>query len=199
MGNGPFIWPPTPDFIPSRFHPFPLPLPMSSTTSFLRSRSTSPENFDDEPKPFDRYLRPDGHEPERLKYFRRVSRARCLLLFVALFALLGCFLTKGPIGPPYLGGKCQAAIFLAGIPKATSRTTISPVPGWTNTEDVVSPEEMATWAKVTHPDELFDKLERGETVDSKIIHQSWKTRHDLPARFTLWSREWQRLHGADWR
>jgi hypothetical protein len=176
----------------------PLTLPMSSTTSFLRSRSTSPETFDDEPKPFDRYLRPDGHELDRLRYFRRVSRVRCLLLFVALFAFLGCFLTKGPIGPPYLGGKCQAAIFLSGIPKASSSATLQ-AEWWRDSNNATTSEEMATWAKVTHPDELFEMLERGEAPHSKIIHQSWKTRHGLPAKFELWSREWQRLHGADWR
>src|SRR5277367_3490267 len=97
---------------------------MSSTTSFLlRSRSRSLENSDDESTPFDRYLRPDGHEPDRLRYFRRVSRARCLLLFVALVAFLGFFLRKGPIGPPYLSAKCQAAIILAGIPEVSSSAT----------------------------------------------------------------------------
>jgi hypothetical protein len=169
---------------------------MSSTTSFLlRSRSTSPADFD--PKPFDRYLRPDGHEPDRLRYFRRVSRARCLLLFVALVAFLGFFIRRGPLGPAYLSGKCQTAMFLAGIPKVSSSAT-SHV-GWTNSDDVVSPEEMANWAKVMHPDELFEMLDRGEAPHSKIIHQSWKTRHGLPANFELWSQEWQRLHGADWR
>ena len=164
-----------------------------SATTFLRSRSASPTHYDsdDEPKQFGRYLR---HEStEKFRFFRRISRFRCLAASVILFALFGYLITMGPLQSSYQNSKCQAAIYIAGAPKAQSNWTSS-------SANYISPhEETSKWAKQLHPEELMDMLERGESFGSKIIHQSWKTRNDVPTNFEIWGREWRRLHGSDWR
>ena len=173
---------------------------MSTTSFLLRSRSTSPENSDDErPKAIRRHSRRDVlYEPDRLRYFRRVSRTRCILISISLFTFLLCFLTKGPIGPPYLSGKCQLAILLEGIPPTPTPTGGMSQPDWVNGEDAISLEDKSSWARVTSPEELMGMLERGVTPSPKIIHQSWKDRQ-LPQNFEKWGQEWQKLHDADWR
>lgn len=98
-------------------------------------------------------------------------------------------MTWGPLKTSYQHGKCKAAIYIAGIPNTN----------WTDANPLNTPEDPLQWAKAVHPDELMEMLERGETIDPKIIHQSWKTRDNVPSNFEKWAREWRRLHGSDWK
>jgi hypothetical protein len=53
------------------------------------------------------------------------------------------------------------------------------------------------WARIVQPSELMRRLETGERMEAKTLHQSWKEAH-LPERFGVWSEEWRKLHGRDW-
>ncbi|KIM33667.1 glycosyltransferase family 32 protein [Serendipita vermifera MAFF 305830] len=164
-------------------------------TSFLRSRSTSPIGDDsDDEKLSRRYSRRESAE-----WFRpsgRIFRSRSILLAVIASALFGVFVTMGPLKSTYEHGKCQAAIYISGIPKvqpgASNATSSRP-------EYASYMEGESQWAKAIHPDELMEKLERGETIEAKLIHQSWKTRNDVPPNFEDWGRQWRKLHGPDWK
>lgn len=57
--------------------------------------------------------------------------------------------------------------------------------------------DESNWAKVMSAGDLIRKLESGDRMDTKILHQSWKDEH-LPERFKAWSEQWRKLHGKDW-
>ncbi|KIM33666.1 glycosyltransferase family 32 protein [Serendipita vermifera MAFF 305830] len=80
--------------------------------------------------------------------------------------------------------RCRLAVSNGNFPNAPT------LPHGNNTNE-------ANWAKIVTPSELIRKLERGERMNTKILHQSWKDSH-LPERFKAWSEQWRILHGNDW-
>ncbi|CAG7848176.1 SubName: Full=Uncharacterized protein {ECO:0000313/EMBL:CCA73803.1} [Serendipita indica DSM 11827] len=98
--------------------------------------------------------------------------------------------------------KCEQAIEEAHIPSLEEITSLQSVttavagasggskhpPAWT---------DPAKWAKIITPDELMERVEKGEHLAPRILHQSWKTTM-LPDRFQRWSKLWQTMLDETW-
>ena len=59
-------------------------------------------------------------------------------------------------------------------------------------------EDQSDWAKTMRPSELMDLVDLGLPPPKRLIHQSWKTRDNLPDHFQKWSNDWRRVHGTNW-
>jgi hypothetical protein len=119
----------------------------------------------------------------------KVSRAKWYITVILFSSLLALFAGRRYIGRAYTLRKCNAAIAVAGIPEESV--------SWNMTQ----PEPdlpIDRWARVVHPDELMSMVDRGEHTGSRIIHQSWKTRDNLPQNFKAWSQRWRSLHDSSW-
>lgn len=119
---------------------------------------------------------------------RRVSR--WALLTIVVFGFLAVshvvYIRAFPPPPPPKEGEFDACPHLL-IPNPT-RYRVAP----TNTED------KSDWAKMMRPSELMDLIDLGLAPPKRLIHQSWKTRDNLPDHFQKWSDDWRRIHGSNW-
>lgn len=111
-------------------------------------------------------------------------------MIIVLGSLLLLFAVRRPVERVYQMGKCSAAISLAGMPIEPDTTDPH------NSGINGLPEEE--WARLVHPVELMKMAYRGDLQGSRIIHQSWKNRDNLPESFDIWSREWRKLHDSSW-
>jgi hypothetical protein len=152
-----------------------------------------PLSLSEEERPFLGYsLRSSEEGLKKPRRGSKISRAKWYIIII-LFSSLGVLLAgRRHIGRAYRLGKCKAAISMAGIPEE------SDISGSWNTTHPEPDPSVNRWARVIHPNELMNMVDRGEHTGSRIIHQSWKTRDEMPQNFKTWSQRWRSLHDSSW-
>jgi hypothetical protein len=147
----------------------------------------------EEERPFLGYsLRSSEEGLKKPRRRSRISRAKCYIITILFSSLVVLFAGRRHIGRAYTVGKCKVAISMAGIPEESDFSV-----SW-NTTHPKPDLPVDRWARVVHPDELMSMVDRGEHTGSRIIHQSWKTRDEMPQNFKTWSQRWRSLHDSSW-
>ncbi|CAG7849594.1 SubName: Full=Uncharacterized protein {ECO:0000313/EMBL:CCA69343.1} [Serendipita indica DSM 11827] len=115
--------------------------------------------------------------------FRNRRGVRWTVLALGIFSILfGTQLIYQQLGPPGEFKRCPALV---------GPVDDSPQPRTPNTDP-------SQWSNVIPPSRLMQMLAEGETTPRRLIHQSWKTRDNLPEHFQRWSDDWRRIHGQNW-